>query len=178
MDLCRGCRRSESLGFQSQWIFSDSNTFSCCPRASFSDVRQIGWFLLICHRTAVPKMLLENHLRTTGSTAQLNWSANQGLQVACRSGWRNALDPAGVPPTLAFWPELKIFLQFSLWQSVMRVGWFLQEEKVHFLMCYIPWAGKKQMLVLFATFFLLCVCLVEIGERWGVRGEGWSLTFC
>lgn len=39
-------------------------------------------------------------------------------------------------------------------------------------MCYIPpptpQPGKKQMLVLFAKFFLLYVCLVELGERWEV----------
>lgn len=66
--LCRGDRASESPGSQSQWMFSDSNTFFCCyTRASFRDVSQRRWLSLISHRTTLPKMILENHLRTTGN---------------------------------------------------------------------------------------------------------------
>lgn len=127
--LCRGGRASESPGSQSQWMFSDSNTFF--------------FFFLLLHQSILqryePEMVIvadmppshtsqdvlgKQHLRTTGYIIQSNLSANLGFQRACRWGLRNAILYCQSPSSASIVISVEGFTYLLMYDhSVTLIGW-------------------------------------------------------
>lgn len=126
--LCRGGRASESPGSQSQWMFSDSNTFFLLLHQSILQRCEPETVIVAdmppSHTSQ--DVLGKQHLRTTGHIIQSNLSANLGLQIACRWGLRNAILSCQSPSSASIVIAVEGFTYLLMYdQSVTLRSWAL-----------------------------------------------------
>lgn len=176
--LCRGDRASESPGSQSQWMFSDSNTF---------------YFFLLLHQSILQRyepervivadmppshtsqdVLGKQHLRTTEHIIQSNLSANLGFQRACRWGLRNAILSC---QSLSFRYHCDLSWRFYISPYVWpfshadRLTSWLREGSSPCVL-HTPEQGKsKHLFYLLNSSFDICSMLFFSGGQRQVRGS-------